>query len=300
MNMAGMARRTGASLGAAAFALMMAAVTPAQAAGPTATDSWTDPVSGLTITFTTPITYPSCTPTGLTDTISTTGVPSNYQLLGQVNVGYINNFGAFIFTTVPVNVFGNLTLTINYPPQSAITLNPNGDYEYHVEPQIEVRLNGTNVPWVGNDPAAPGTLGPGQDWDVFCSDPGEPPPPPPGASGGCTPGYWSKEQHFPSYAGTGVSPTTTFQSKFTIPASFQIPNITWVQALEYNGNSVGIEALLRHAAAAYLNAGKLTFGMTQAQVVALFNQAVATGTKTAMNAAKDTLAALNERGCPLN
>jgi hypothetical protein len=296
MTMAGMARRTGASLGAAAFAFMMATAAAAQAAGPTATQSWTD--SGVTITFTAPVDYPNCTPSGLTDTISTTGVPGTYQLLGQVNIGYINNFAQFIITQiVPVNQSGDLTLTINYPPHSQITLNQNGLFEYHVEPQIEVYNQGQKVLWVGN---VPGALGPGQDWDVFCDDPDEPPPPPPPGTGGCTPGYWRQAQHFDSYAGTGVTPTTTFQSKFTIPASFQIPNLSWVQALEYNGNSNGIEALIRHAAAGYLNAGKLTYGMTQAQVVALFNQAAATGTKAAMNAAKDTLNRLNEQGCPLN
>jgi hypothetical protein len=140
-----------------------------------------------------------------------------------------------------------------------------------VSPQIEVYdapTGGNKVMWVGGDQTnAPGTLGPGgQDWDVYCRDRTPPPPP----AGGCTPGYWKQSQHYPSYVGTGVTPSTSFESIFgDVP---KVDDMSFVDALGLNGG--GVSALMRHAAAAYLNAGKLQFALTQAQVVVLFKEAV--------------------------
>ena len=106
-----------------------------------------------TIGFNVPETYADCTPSGLTDFISTSGVPANWRLIGQVNVGYISTTGFVVTQVIPIDQLGNLNLTINYPPHSAVTVNPGGIIEYHVEPQIEVRdAGGFAATFVGGDP----------------------------------------------------------------------------------------------------------------------------------------------------
>ena len=43
----------------------------------------------LTVTFSVPEFYSSCQSSGLTDSVTTTGVPANWRLRGQILVGYI-------------------------------------------------------------------------------------------------------------------------------------------------------------------------------------------------------------------
>ena len=70
-----------------------------------------------------------------------------------------------------------------------------------------------------------------------------------------------------------------------------------LRALKQGGG--GAAALGRHATAALLNAanGAVSYGFTAAQVIALVQEAFATGD---FEAAKNALEAENERGCPLN
>jgi hypothetical protein len=287
MNMAGMVRRIGASLGAAAFALMAASSNVAPVAAETTNRDTRDLVfDGVTIKFSVPETYGDCTPRGLTDTLYTVGLPSGWTFDGQINVGYVT--GTTFVKTQVIDIFQqtDLNVTINYPSHDQVVPHPSGLIEYHVEPQIEIyNASGDLV----------GTLGPGgQDWDVYCF--GDPPPPPSG-SGGCTPGYWKQNQHFDSYP-ANVLPNQTFASIFgAIPAAYKVPaSLTVVEALDYNGG--GINALIRHAMAAYLNASTLNFGMTPAQVVAAFQQAIAAGGN--IEATKNRFDTLNNQGCPLN
>lgn len=270
---------------------------------PRDTRSW-GPINGVTVTFSVPETYSSCVSAGLTDVLYTTGVPSNWHLLGQVNVGYSGPTGNFVITNVVhVDQFGNLDLVIAYPSHAEIELNANQIYEYRVEPQIEVYdQNGQKVFWVGGDLArAAGALGPGgQDWDVFCGAPPPPPPPPPPTVGGCTPGYWKQEQHFDSYVGTGIAPGTSFNSIFV---GYPLADIVWYFALD-GGGGPGLEGALkilrRAAAAAYLNAAKLNYGASTARVVAAVTNAAASNNRNTILSLASLLDRLNNQGCPLN
>ncbi|HEY3258838.1 MAG TPA: hypothetical protein VGJ95_00990 [Pseudonocardiaceae bacterium] len=100
-----------------------------------------------------------------------------------------------------------------------------------------------------------------------------PPPPPPGGQG-CTPGFW--KNHPDAFATTPYSPTTTLGSVFT-GLSPSYASLTFAQAL--NLGSGGLNALLRHAVAALLNASssEVDYPLSAAQVIAMTNAAIASG-----------------------
>ena len=88
---------------------------------------------------------------------------------------------------------------------------------------------------------------------------------------GCTPGYW--KNHPESFEGTGVTPSSTFAS-----VGFNVdPALTFDQALTEGGGD--LDTLLRHAAAAYLNAThpEVEYPLTATQVVNATNAAIASG-----------------------
>jgi hypothetical protein len=143
--------------------------------------------------------------------------------------------------------------------------------------------------------------------------------------GGLTPGFWKsnaanaarRPEKFAfggdpndplAWHDTGIHPNTPLSDAFGVdcfPAG-----VTFVQALNMNGG--GINALMRHAAAAYLNAahdeaqvamGKepcINYPLSTAEVVDLACDAIADGSAGAINAAKDTLAGFNELGAGLD
>jgi hypothetical protein len=114
------------------------------------------------------------------------------------------------------------------------------------------------------------------------------PPPPPGGEG-CTPGYW--KNHPESWAAAGVPTDATMASRgFNVSAS-----LTFMTALRSGGG--GLTALLRHAAAAYLNAAhpSVDYAFTQAEIVAATNAAIASGN---YDAQKDIFEDENEQGSP--
>ncbi|MEZ5450208.1 MAG: hypothetical protein R3E89_14995 [Thiolinea sp.] len=77
------------------------------------------------------------------------------------------------------------------------------------------------------------------------------------------------------------------------------PNLTLVQALALKGG--GINALLRHATAALLNAASdVEYPYTQAEIIGWVQAAVESGSAQEIETLKNTLAAANELGCPLN
>ena len=113
---------------------------------------------------------------------------------------------------------------------------------------------------------------------------------------GCTPGFWKNnaDKHDASQWGA-IDPNATFTSVFganDLPAG-----TTLLEALNLGGG--GVNALARHAVAAYLNsqAGAPNYAFTTAQVIAKVQAAMASNN---YNAAKDELATENERGCPLS
>jgi uncharacterized repeat protein (TIGR01451 family) len=104
------------------------------------------------------------------DVIFTTGVSDNWSLRGWVRVEYITDRGRIFIKEYRVSQTGNLRLTVTYPPVSEWPVMRSGVAEIHVDISIRVfDNNGKPVRWVGGDQRrAPGVLGPGQDWDVWC------------------------------------------------------------------------------------------------------------------------------------
>jgi hypothetical protein len=117
----------------------------------------------------------------------------------------------------------------------------------------------------------------------------------PAAFEGCTPGYWKQPQHFDSWE--GFAPGDSFESVFgrAIPG-----NPTLLEALGTRGG--GLSALLRHAAAALLNASSSAVDPvpafdTTAEVILAFQAAF---DSQDYEPTKDLLDASNNNGCPLN
>jgi len=231
--------------------------------------------------LTTPNTYASCPRSATSDIISTTGVGSR-QLKGAVIVQYVTDGGRVI---VPggyyaVDQTGDLNLQVWYPAVSDWPEQANGTRELHIDVAVELFEDGVAV----------ASLGPGNDWDIFCLEDIPPPPPPPGDEG-CTPGYWKQPHHYDSYPAP-YTPFTLFSSAFGVG-----PNITLAQAAGTGGG--GEKALLRHATAALLNAasGDVAYAFSVSAVIDLVKEAYSTGDYETV---KNILAAENEKGCPLN
>ena len=110
---------------------------------------------------------------------------------------------------------------------------------------------------------------------------------------GCTPGFWKQDQHFDSWVGYARS--ASFETVFgvTVPGS-----PTLLDALNAGGG--GVNALMRHAVAALLNASNpdVDSDFTVAEVIALVQAALAPGGD--IEGTKNLLAAANEQGCPLS
>lgn len=120
-------------------------------------------------------------------------------------------------------------------------------------------------------------------WRVDCQK-----EPPPGGGEGCTPGFWK------THPDVWPIPTTTdFDGVFGRNAF--TPDINLLQAAALKGG--GLNALSRHAAAAYLNAISpvVSFNLTAGEVVAAFQAAFDSGD---YNTTKDLFEALNQQGCP--
>ncbi len=119
---------------------------------------------------------------------------------------------------------------------------------------------------------------------------------------GCTPGYWKQEQHLDSWAATGFSTKDTFNAVFGVTQYVRRDRTpyTLLEVLrQLNGNADPISTNLGfHAVAALLSAAhpNVNFGYTAGELIALFQKNYLTNSA----ALKDSLAMLNERGCPLN
>lgn len=114
--------------------------------------------------------------------------------------------------------------------------------------------------------------------------------------GGCTPGYWKQKHHFDSWPAS-FTPDTLFESVFQrdVPGD---PILAEVLRLKRGG----INALMRHATAALLNAAHPDFRPDDAfdtveEVIAAFQAAFDSGD---FETNKELLEDSNELGCPLN
>jgi hypothetical protein len=117
---------------------------------------------------------------------------------------------------------------------------------------------------------------------------------------GCTPGFWKNHPE----AWEGFSPDQTLDEVFDAAGLGSLGSTTLLDALSFNGGDSVEEAkqiLLRHAVAALLNSAHsgVDFGMTTAEVISLVDDALASDDRDEILAAKDIVAGLNERDCPL-
>ena len=95
----------------------------------------------------------------------------------------------------------------------------------------------------------------------------------------------------------GFDQDDTLEDVFDVPDSLGLDDVTLLEALSTGGG--GVNALLRHAVAALLNASNpdVDSDFTVAQVIAATNAALASGDYEAQ---KNIFAAANEQGCPLS
>lgn len=105
----------------------------------------------------------------------------------------------------------------------------------------------------------------------------------------CSHGYWKQEQHFDNWV--GYSPNQKFSSVF----DNAFGNETLEDVLQNGGG--GLNVLGRETVGALLNAGKLNFPYTQAQVIAMFN-ATYPGTSSAYDSLTAKFAL--PENCPLD
>lgn len=120
---------------------------------------------------------------------------------------------------------------------------------------------------------------------------------------GCTPGYWRQSQHFGNWpvdieytvAEAFVGFCDTMDAELRNPESGMVCDLTLLEALQLRGG--GINALMRHAAAAWLNAGStVEFYYAQSEVEDMTEAALMSGL---YEATKNGFADANEAGCPL-
>lgn len=126
------------------------------------------------------------------------------------------------------------------------------------------------------------------------------------ACAGCTPGYWKQDQHLDSWVPTGFKTTDKFNTVFRVTQYVKSDGTPYtllevMQVLNGNGNGTPDPIATNlgfHAVAALLNAAHpgVNYGYTSGEIITLFqNNYLSNGAKL-----KDSLAMLNERGCPLN
>ena len=152
-------------------------------------------------------------------------------------------------------------------------------------------------------------VGVGYNFLEYCEpiSPPPPPPPPPPVVGseGLTPGFWKNNatKHDASaWSGTGYFLYQTLGQVFNLAGTqyASLSNVTLVQALSLNGG--GVNALMRHAVSALLNAAhpQVDYPLTQTQIVSQVNAALASGNAIAIENLKNTLDGYNNFGADLN
>lgn len=119
---------------------------------------------------------------------------------------------------------------------------------------------------------------------------------------GCTPGYWRQSQHLNAWTPTGFKTTDKFNTVFGVTQYVKSNGKPYtllevVQTLNGNGDPISTN-LGFHAVAALLNAAhpNVNFGYTSGELIMLFRNNYLSNPEKL----KNSLATLNERGCPLN
>jgi hypothetical protein len=125
---------------------------------------------------------------------------------------------------------------------------------------------------------------------------------PPGQEG-CTPGFWKQPQHLDAWV--TYSPGQTLESVFDVPDAFGLDNVTLLAALDFEGGPTtadAAEVLLRQAVAALLNAASpdVDYPLTEAQIIAAVNAALASGDRATILALAEQLDTFNNLFCPLD
>ena len=121
------------------------------------------------------------------------------------------------------------------------------------------------------------------------------------ACAGCTPGYWKQSQHLDSWVATGFKTTDRFNKIFGFTQYLKkngTPYTLLEVMQELNGSGDPISTNLGfHAVAALLNAAHpaVNYGYTVGEIISMCQKNISTPAKL-----KDSLAMMNERGCPLN
>jgi hypothetical protein len=112
---------------------------------------------------------------------------------------------------------------------------------------------------------------------------------------GCTPGFWKNlKQHGDFWT---LDPDSLVSELFTATAGTDAGAQTLIEALENGGG--GVDALLRQAVAAVLNArAGLDFPFTEAEIIAAVNAAITSGDAATIEALKNDLDEANNLGCP--
>jgi hypothetical protein len=110
---------------------------------------------------------------------------------------------------------------------------------------------------------------------------------------GCSLGFWKQEHHFSSWP-EGYSPEDLFEDIFLINDFGN--RLTLLDALKMKGG--GLNALLRQATAAFLNAAHpaINYGFGMEEVISMFQAAFAA---SEYEDTKNVLEQANEAGCPL-
>jgi hypothetical protein len=126
---------------------------------------------------------------------------------------------------------------------------------------------------------------------------------PPGQEG-CTPGFWMQPQHLDAWV--GYSPDQTLGSVFTLTGDFAgLADVTLLEALSLEGGPTTVDAaeiLLRQAVAALLNAASpdVDYPLTEAEIIAAVNAALASGDRATILALAEELDTFNNLFCPLD
>jgi hypothetical protein len=117
---------------------------------------------------------------------------------------------------------------------------------------------------------------------------------PPEGGEGCTPGFWKNLRKHGEF--WTLDPNQTVESVFSA-ATGPEGDQSLIEALENGGG--GIDALLRHAVAAVLNAGSpaIDYPFTVGEIVDMVNDALASGDPDVIEDLKDELDAANNLGC---
>jgi hypothetical protein len=141
-----------------------------------------EPVNGVQVTFSTPDTYAACPTTATSNQISTSGVPSDWRLVGVVIVRAVTDDGFEDITTYSIDQNGDLDLTVQYPPVANWPVFMSASTgERRAQLQIDLvlnlvtpddffiqEINITSGPGAGQVIPA---IGPYNDWGVFCDNP---------------------------------------------------------------------------------------------------------------------------------